>query len=31
MVGLGEWDVDKEGGLGGIEKFMEADTEEHFA
>ena len=29
LVGLGEWEVGKEGVLGGIEKFREADTEEH--
>jgi len=29
LVGLGEWRVGEEGVLGGIEKFREADTEEH--
>ncbi|RDW80291.1 hypothetical protein BP6252_04929 [Coleophoma cylindrospora] len=29
MVGLGEWEVGADGVLGGIEKFKEADTEEH--
>lgn len=29
LVGLGEWEVDEEGVLGGIEKFREADTDEH--
>ncbi|OKL55834.1 hypothetical protein UA08_08922 [Talaromyces atroroseus] len=29
LVGLGEWAVGEEGVLGGIEKFREADTEEH--
>jgi hypothetical protein len=29
LVGLGEWRVGEEGVLGGIDKFREADTEEH--
>ena len=29
LVGLGEWDVSEEGVSGGIEKFGQADTEEH--
>lgn len=28
LVGLGEWEVNEEGILGGIDKFKEADTEE---
>jgi len=27
---MGEWEVGGEGVLGGIEKFKEADTDEHF-
>jgi hypothetical protein len=30
MVGMGEWEVDEKGVLGGIEKFKDADTDEHF-
>ncbi|OBT89086.1 hypothetical protein VE02_01987 [Pseudogymnoascus sp. 03VT05] len=30
LVGAGEWEVGEEGVLGGIEKFKEADTEEHY-
>ncbi|CZR61822.1 uncharacterized protein PAC_11719 [Phialocephala subalpina] len=30
LVGLGEWEVGQEGVEGGIEKFKEADTDEHF-
>ena len=29
LVGTGEWEVGEEGVLGGIEKFKEADTDEH--
>lgn len=29
LVGLGKWKIGEEGVLGGIEKFREADTEEH--
>lgn len=29
LVGAGEWEVGEEGVLGGIDKFKEADTEEH--
>jgi len=30
MVGAGEWEVGEGGVLGGIEKFKEADTEDHY-
>ncbi len=30
MVGPGEWEVGEEGVKGGIEKFKDADTEEHY-
>jgi hypothetical protein len=30
MVGAGEWEVGEEGVKGGIEKFKDADTEEHY-
>jgi hypothetical protein len=30
LVGMGEWEVGEEGVLGGIEKFKEADTDEHY-
>lgn len=30
LVGMGEWEVGEEGVLGGIEKFQEADTEDHY-
>ena len=30
LVGTGEWEVGEEGVLGGIEKFRDADTEEHY-
>lgn len=30
LVGMGEWAVGKDGVLGGIEKFKEADTDEHY-
>jgi hypothetical protein len=30
LVGMGEWEVGEEGVLGGIERFKEADTDEHY-
>jgi hypothetical protein len=30
LVGTGEWEVGEEGVRGGIEKFKEADTDEHY-
>jgi hypothetical protein len=30
LVGAGEWEVGEEGVLGGIEKFKEADMEDHY-
>lgn len=30
LVGMGEWEVGEDGVLGGIERFKEADTEEHY-
>jgi uncharacterized protein YuzE len=30
MIEEGKWEVDEHGVVGGIEKWREADTEEHF-
>ena len=30
LIWMGEWEVGEEGVLGGIEKFKEADTDEHY-
>ncbi|KFY36230.1 hypothetical protein V494_05204 [Pseudogymnoascus sp. VKM F-4513 (FW-928)] len=30
LVGAGEWEVGEEGVLGGVEKFKEADSDEHY-